>query len=154
MFVGSIEADTQSSKLKTTKEELLEQVVDPEVVKDIMQQNKEMGTFGDILEAIKGVDPTKPERRGAPEPVIEEESGEIIEEEGPKPLSLTAIYVTDKTRYAIVNGTIVKEGEVIDTRTIKKIYEDKILIEDIDAVKELSIPRSKIRTIVEKREGT
>ena len=138
-----------ATSAKGIKEQLLEQIVDKEVLKEIEKQSKDVENFSKILETIKGVDPTRPEKRAVEVVVEEDEELEPGEEPKIQPISLTAIFVSGKTKFAVINGRIVAEGDVVNDRTVKKINKNKVVIQDFDAVKELSLPKAKIRTKLE-----
>ena len=48
----------------------------------------------------------------------------------PVPLTLSAVVVRDQVRYAVINGRIVREGQMIEGRRVLAIEDSGVLVDD------------------------
>ena len=126
-----------------------EGIFEPEVINqikgEILEQAQDNEKIKGFLDVIKGIDPTRPEavdveKEGDNEKVEEEYTGKD------KPIDLTAILVIGEKKIAVVNGAVVKEGDVIDGKEIQKIYENKVTVVEAGSIYDLTLPSASVKT--------
>lgn len=92
--------------------------------------------------AMQNVDPTKPADLLF---IPNFEDGAMHDDKDGKQLTLTAIFIGKDRKVAVINGTLVKEGEVIAGKTVQTITEDTVRLQDKKELLELKLPVSLVK---------
>ena len=101
--------------------------------------------MSDVLDTVfQGIagDPTSPPTRAKKS---EEDDEEEVEEGEEAPTALNAIIISGKNKLAVMNGQVVKEGEIVGEKKLVEIHKNKVILEDITGFKEeFLLPRIRI----------
>lgn len=90
----------------------------------------------------QGSDPTKPDNFFDPGLVS---NPLVVDEKDNTRLALTAIFINKNRKIAVINGVLLKEGEVIAGKKVQEITESKVKLIEKKDVLELRLPNYSIK---------